>query len=632
MLVFAGAANAMTGENSSTSTTPWIISDQADYAPGSTVHLTGGDWQPGEAVQIVTNDTIGNTWTETDNVTADDSGNIADDVVLPDTFISNYTVTATGTLSGTATTTFTDGTVQSASLAIRESTCTTGQSTFASGSTVCAHASVTVNGGGSTSYRVQWYAPGSNPTTATPIRDTLFTESASGTFTHDDKLSNVSTPGTWTVLLCKTGNAGPCSPGNQVSPTTFTVTGKQNQTITFAQPTSPQTYGTTFNVNPAATSGLAVIVSAEAGSVCTVTADATSGWDVTMTAGSGNCVLDANQSGSSSFNAAATVTRTVAAQPRPITVTAKTDTKVYDGGTSSNKTPDISGGIVGTDTANFSQAFASKDVGTSKTLIPSGSVDDGNTGNNYDVTFVTDTTGVITPAPLTVKGITANNKVWDGTPTATLNTGGASLVGVLGSPLDNVTLNTAGATGTFTSSAVGTWTVNISGLTLGGTDMGDYSLTMPTTTANITAWNAAGKGFYAPVGIANTIFTAAPAGPPTVFSSTANVWNTVKGGQTVPLKFNVFAGSVEKTGTDTFTNLATAFQAAKMTSCTNAADTDPVDYTIVATGSTTLRYDTTGGQWIYNWQTPKVSQTTCYRTYVTFADGSSLEAFFQLNK
>jgi hypothetical protein len=106
----------------------------------------------------------------------------------------------------------------------------------------------------------------------------------------------------------------------------------------------------------------------------------------------------------------------------------------------------------------------------------------------------------------------------------------------------------------------------------------------------------------------------------------------VKGGQTVPLKFNVFAGSVEKTGSDAFTNLATAFQYAKMNSCTNVTDSDPVDFTTTAAGSTVLRYDATGMQWIYNWATPKVTQTTCYRTWVTFADSSSLEAFFQLNK
>jgi hypothetical protein len=61
-------------------------------------------------------------------------------------------------------------------------------------------------------------------------------------------------------------------------------------------------------------------------------------------------------------------------------------------------------------------------------------------------------------------------------------------------------------------------------------------------------------------------------------------------------------------------------------------DSDPVDFTTTAAGSTVLRYDATGMQWIYNWATPKVTQTTCYRTWVAFADGSTLEAFFQLSK
>jgi hypothetical protein len=67
-----------------------------------------------------------------------------------------------------------------------------------------------------------------------------------------------------------------------------------------------------------------------------------------------------------------------------------------------------------------------------------------------------------------------------------------------------------------------------------------------------------------------------------------------------------------------------------MASCTADLGSDPVDFT--TSGQTTLRYDTSGMQWIQNWATPKVSQTTCYRTWVTFADGSTLEAFFQLSK
>src|SRR5436190_8747620 len=102
------ASTPATTTSATVAATPTIASDKADYAPGSTVHLTGGGWQPGEAVRIFTNDTIGNTWNQTDNVTADANGNIADDVFLPNYFISDYNVTATGAQSGTATTSFTD--------------------------------------------------------------------------------------------------------------------------------------------------------------------------------------------------------------------------------------------------------------------------------------------------------------------------------------------------------------------------------------------------------------------------------------------------------------------------------------------------------------------------------------------
>jgi hypothetical protein len=55
-----------------------------------------------------------------------------------------------------------------------------------------------------------------------------------------------------------------------------------------------------------------------------------------------------------------------------------------------------------------------------------------------------------------------------------------------------------------------------------------------------------------------------------------------------------------------------------------------VDFT--TTGSTSLRYDTTAGQFIQNWQTPKVMKDTCYRTIVTFQDGTSIHAFFKVRK
>src|SRR5204862_444020 len=84
-----------------------------------------------------------------------------------------------------------------------------------------------------------------------------------------------------------------------------------------------------------------------------------------------------------------------------------------------------------------------------------------------------------------VTGITAANKVYDGTTKATLNTAAAALVGVVTGA--TVTLNSAGAAGTFASKDVGNGiTVTVSGLTMSGAQAGDYTLTQPTTTANIT--------------------------------------------------------------------------------------------------------------------------------------------------
>ena len=116
------------------------------------------------------------------------------------------------------------------------------------------------------------------------------------------------------------------------------------------------------------------------------------------------------------------------------------------------------------------------------------------------------------------------------------------------------------------------------------------------------------KGFYQPVDMT----------PP----SSAIVWNTVKNGSTVPLKFEVFAGSTELTDT------AAVNQPLKATGVTCAGGTTD-DIELVSTGGTSLRYDTTGGQFIYNWQTPK-KVGACYLVTVSMIDGSSLSAYFRL--
>src|SRR4029077_10217811 len=124
-------------------------------------------------------------------------------------------------------------------------------------------------------------------------------------------------------------------------------------------------------------------------------------------------------------------------------------------------------------------------VANGKTVTVAGLTITGTDAANYSLTQPT-TTANITAKPLTVTGITANNKVYDGTTTATLNSGTAALVGVVSG--DTVTLNTGSATGAFADKTVANGkTVTVAGLTITGTDAANYSLTQPTTTANITA-------------------------------------------------------------------------------------------------------------------------------------------------
>jgi hypothetical protein len=103
--------------------------------------------------------------------------------------------------------------------------------------------------------------------------------------------------------------------------------------------------------------------------------------------------------GGANYNVSTPTNTTGVINKRPITVTAVTDTKIYDGNTSSAGVPIVTtGSIVSGDTGNFTQTFDTPLVGTGKTLTPAGSVADGNGGLNYQITFTPVTTGVITTA------------------------------------------------------------------------------------------------------------------------------------------------------------------------------------------------------------------------------------------
>ena len=156
-------------------------------------------------------------------------------------------------------------------------------------------------------------------------------------------------------------------------------------------------------------------------------------------------------------------------------------------------------------------------------------------------------------------------------------------------------------------------------------DTANYAGATKTVTLNVLKWSL--KGFYQPVGETSSIVSA----PGTVPAVSGAVWNTIKGGQTVPLKFNIYRG----VGGAQVTTVAEAFSTPafgvyQLTSCSGAPTEDPVDGDL-SSGGTELRWD--GTQFIQNWKTPKVSGADlCYRAVITAKDGSTISAFFKVKK
>ncbi|MGC8542008.1 MAG: YDG domain-containing protein, partial [Phycisphaerae bacterium] len=188
----------------------------------------------------------------------------------------------------------------------------------------------------------------------------------------------------------------------------------------------------------------------------------------------------------------------VSITPAPVSVsgTITANNKVYDTTTTAtlNTASSTLSGIFGSDAGNVSISggtgvFASPNVGNSIHVTATGFTLIGAAANNYVIATTSYPAGLaanITPAPLTVVGTTtADNKIYDGTTTATLNTLNDTIQGILGS--DAVSLT--GATGTFVTSAVGNnIPVIVTGFTLGGPSAGNYIITsmMPAgLTANI---------------------------------------------------------------------------------------------------------------------------------------------------
>ena len=172
-----------------------VKTDAADYAPGSTVTITGSGWQPGETVALSFRESPSIDVPGPFTATADASGNIFDAEFAPDTLDLNvrFYLTAVGSQSGLqAQNTFTDANDNTSTTA----SCTSATVTVGGATTQCT-ATVTDTGGsnGPPTGSVNWIiAPvdGSfNPVSCTLVTGsgnsstctTIFTGTSGGTAT-----------------------------------------------------------------------------------------------------------------------------------------------------------------------------------------------------------------------------------------------------------------------------------------------------------------------------------------------------------------------------------------------------------------------------------------------------------------
>jgi hypothetical protein len=174
--------------------------------------------------------------------------------------------------------------------------------------------------------------------------------------------------------------------------------------------------------------------------------------------------------------------------PAPLAVSGLTaSNKTYDGTTTATITgAPVLAGTMGIDAVSLSVTvtgtFGSKAAGNSRPVSLSGLILSGVDAGNYTLALPS-LSANITPATLTVSGLTASNKVYDGTTAATV-TGTPVLAGDISG--DTVSI-TGAAMGTFADKTVGNKKpVTLSGLTLGGPDAGNYTFSLQTLSANIT--------------------------------------------------------------------------------------------------------------------------------------------------
>ena len=253
---------------------------------------------------------------------------------------------------------------------------------------------------------------------------------------------------------------------------TFTTT-KGQLTISAPVVTLSKTYDKTRTATVTAGT-LSGVAPADAGNVSVI---ATAEYD-DSTVGTRTITITYSISGSAADRyitpVSSVVTGTITAKPLTITGVTAQD-KVYDGTTEAILIGGSLDGVLTGDIVGFTlgtATFDNKNVGDNKAVTVSGCALTGSHAANYSLSGQpSGLTASITAKPLTITGITAQDKVYDGTTEAALS--GGSLDGVLTGDIVGITLGSA----TFDNKNVGdNKAVTVSGCALTGSHAANYSL------------------------------------------------------------------------------------------------------------------------------------------------------------
>jgi hypothetical protein len=225
-----------------------------------------------------------------------------------------------------------------------------------------------------------------------------------------------------------------------------------------------------------------------AGDVLTVSA---TGTFANKNAGNGKTVaLNSNIGGADAGNYAITnqASTTASITPKALSLTGLgAASKTYDGTTSATLTGGTLAGLVGNETVSvdgLTGAFADKNAGANKTVTVSGGrlADGTGLASNYSLTVPASVTASIGQKALTVSGITAADKVYDGSTSATVSAVNANLNGLVTG--DVVTVS---ATGAFADKNAGNGKTVALTSNIGGADAVNYAITSQgSATATIT--------------------------------------------------------------------------------------------------------------------------------------------------